>query len=128
MKILSVCIGTARIGGLRSTPYYSSITDSYEWNLSLIEATIPKVYGVNHICLSKESNAKALQRLNEIKHCFKNIAINEKDRVAFIFSEEDDKVIAIGHYESDFWIDVIDEFKVKRFSDLNIVIKELRVF
>lgn len=128
MKTKKVCIGTARIHGLKDDLYYFNAKCYYAWNIMFSETSTLKFHNLPWIYLNEDSEEEAEKKLKEIKHNFEILGIHDEEKVAVLFDEKGGQVLAIAALGQDLWIDTRNQFDVKIFRDLNVVVTGLKVF
>ena len=127
MKIREVGITKARIRGLtKDNIYRSFLGDFYATKISFFEKHCD-IKDISDIDYGK-SYDNALEHHSQTINRFDYIGIHEDDEVVVLFDNYTFKVIAVGNVSVSFWIDVEDNFKAKRFGDLNIIITNLTVY
>ena len=126
MTFKDVNITTARIEGLEKEPYYFEHKCYWAWDIIF---STPNTFAVKNLTWIKmgDDSKEADKFCNMLKRNFKKANIHEGDKVTLVF-ETHGRVIAIGSIAQDKWIDVRDKFAVKRFKDLNIIVKKLKVY
>jgi hypothetical protein len=125
MKFKKVNIAKAQIEGLTKQPYYFEHHCYYAWDITFKKASTTAFRNLCFIFVGgTEEEGKIL--CDKFKKNFNKADISDGDTVDIIF--EKGSVIAIGSRTSDLWVDVNDKFKPKHFKDLNIVVKDLKVY
>jgi len=90
--------------------------------------SIPFELEILKIDYGTTSYSQALELHSETIKQFESIGIHNDDEVIVLFDTDTNKVLAIGKPILSTWIDVEDNFKVKSFGDLNIIITDLNVY
>ena len=126
MKFQKVNIATARIKGLKKSPYYFAHHCYYAWDI-IFENTSTLLF--HNLPFIKVGNTEDEGEIfcNQLKENFNKAHIYDGDIVSVIF-EDNGHVLAIGNIGEDVWIDVNDKFIKKTFAELNIVITSLKVY
>lgn len=126
MKFQKVNIATARIKGLKKSPYYFDHHCYYAWDIMFEDTSTLFFYNLPFI---KVGNTEEEGEVfcNQLKENFNEAHIYDGDKVAVIFGD-DGRVLAIGNTGEDAWIDTTDKFVKKTFAELNIVITSLKVY
>lgn len=127
MKTKKLCIGTGRIQGLKNGIYYFNAKCYYAFDIMFSETSTLRFKNLPYIPLSYDSEEAAENEFQRIKHHFEDAKIHDGEQVAVLFDEKDGQVWAIAPLGSNLWIDTMDRFKLKIFSDLNIIITGLKV-
>ena len=68
------------------------------------------------------------QHRYEIFQRFNSLGIRDGDDVAVLFREQDGSVLAIGAVGANQWLDVYDDFAIREFAELNIIVQALSVY
>ena len=125
MKFQNVKIATARIKGLRRSPYYSHEEGYYVWDIMFERCSTLYFNDLFVKVGNNEEEGKTF--CEQLKKNFNQAHIFDENKVAVIFGD-DDCVLAIGNIGEDVWIDATDKFVRKTFAQLNINITSLKVY
>jgi hypothetical protein len=128
MEFLKVGIATARIKGLKEKPHYDKVMCAYYCSILFEDVSCGHFFNLANICVgtTEEEGKKYWKQVNEN---FDEVYIKDGDKIALIFDEDNSNVIAIHSNEwKDLWIDVGDDFIVKMFKDLNVVIEAVNPY
>ena len=100
-----------------------------DFSMSPLKLKNSKYYWhINIHCVNVGSTEEeAKETCNRLKQNFSNAGICDTDKVAVLLDDEN-HIVATSRLGRDLWIDVRDDFKVKTFEELNIVIKSLKVY
>ena len=127
MKFMEICIARAKITGLNEKPFYFEHRVDWRLNIMFEETSTLLFHNVAFIPMGY-SEEEANKSYEKLVSKFKMAEIYNNDEVAVIFNNKDGEVLAIGARGKDQWIDVKDNLKLKRFSNLNIIPTMLKVY
>ena len=89
---------------------------------------LPVVTYFSHLHLwPKVTGDEALETFLNLKATFAALDISDGSEVIVLYND-DGKILAIGAIGTDAWIDTNDNYKIKSFKDLNIIITSLKVY
>ena len=127
MKFVEICIARAKITGLNKKPFYFEHRVDWRLNIMFEETSTLLFHNLAFIPM-EYSEEEANKTYEKLVSKFKMAEIYNNDEVAVIFNNKDGEVLAIGAHGKDQWIDVKDNFKFKKFSNLNIIPTMLKVY
>ncbi len=125
MNFQEVNIATARIEGLKKSPYYFNHQCYWSWDIIFFDTSTLTFNNLPFIKVG-DTEEEGVSFCNQLKENFKQANIYDGDKVAVLFEANGD-IRAISSIGQDSWIDVTDKFVNKTFKELNIVITSLKV-
>ena len=123
MKKKSIGITAATIYGLKEKPYYNNHKCFWSWDIKFKD--YPLFTFCNMLLYMGETEQEARETKRKIMAAFNKAKISEGNRVPVIYHNSE--VIAIGKPYCDFWIDIKDHYKIKKFKELKLNFDELFV-
>ena len=127
MKIREVGITKTRIRELQENFIFKEGNFPYTSRISFDEIPF-ELADITNFHYGTTSYDRALALHSETIRQFDSIGIHNGDEVIVLFDTDTNKVLAIGKPILSKWIDVEDNFKIKLFGDLNIIITDLTVY
>lgn len=118
-------IATARLYGITKDLYFFKHRGYYAFDIMFDNASTLGFYNLS-ANKAGDDYEEAENFWNEVKASFEFIGIDDGDKVAVIF--KNNEVIAIGKIGQDLWIDTINGFTAKTFKELDFQINSLKVY